>query len=135
MKVKRINLGFGLMMWLIAILSWQLVRDRLASAARPVRDTPAFPRLAETCAACHDLRGQSTRLGPHLKNIVGRKSGGVPGYPYSAAMRSADLVWTREKLREFLLDPMKTVPNTAMGIAGVPPSEVDALIDYLEADQ
>jgi len=134
MKVKRINLGFGLMMWLIVILSWQLVRDRLVSAVRPVADSPAAPRLAETCAACHDLRGQSTRLGPHLQKIVGRKSGSVAGYPYSAAMRSAGLVWTRENLREFLLDPMKTVPNTAMGIVGVPPGEVDALIDYLEAE-
>jgi len=138
-KPRRINLGFGLAIWLVALLSWQWARERSDAGTRVEESgpvvAPGIRRLAESCAACHDLRGRSNRLGPYLSGILGRKAASVPGYPYSQAMRGSGLVWTRETLRKYLLDPLGTVPGTAMGMSGVPEDEVDALIRYLAAER
>ncbi len=46
------------------------------------------------CASCHDISGMpSQKIGPNLKGVVGRPSGSLPGYQYSAAMQKAHLVW------------------------------------------
>jgi cytochrome c len=44
------------------------------------------------CRTCHTLKEGDNRLGPNLHNIMGRKSGSVPGYGYSSAMKDADLI-------------------------------------------
>ena len=40
----------------------------------------------------------ANRLGPSLHGVVGRQSGGVPGFNYSPANRNAGITWTPEKL-------------------------------------
>jgi cytochrome c len=85
------------------------------------------------CAACHSLSdGPSAKIGPSLKSVVGRPSGSLPGYHYSAAMQKAHLVWDAATLDKWLTKPNDLVPGTAMAFAGLP-NERDrqAVIAYL----
>jgi cytochrome c len=85
------------------------------------------------CAACHDISATpSQKLGPNLKGVVGRPSGSLPDYHYSAAMQQAHLVWDAATLDRWLASPNALVPGTAMAFAGLP-SEADrqSVIAYL----
>ena len=84
------------------------------------------------CAACHALSYRENRVGPHLVDLMGRRAGSEPGFAYSDSMRKSGLVWDRETLQRFLLNPSATVPGTAMGITGLEVSDVQAILDYME---
>jgi len=85
------------------------------------------------CASCHNIgAGGSEKIGPNLAGVVGRKSGSLPGYPYSAAMKKANLVWDAPTLDRWLTRPSDLVPGTAMAFAGVPvAADRQAIIAYL----
>jgi cytochrome c len=83
------------------------------------------------CLACHTLA--HNRVGPRHCGLFGRKAGSLPNYPYSPAMKKHGVVWNEETLDRFLENPMKTVPGTRMGYAGVKdPQERADLIAYLK---
>lgn len=46
-------------------------------------------------------------VGPNLYGIIGRKSGQVPGFDYTAANVNKGVTWDEETLFEYLLDPKK----------------------------
>ena len=84
------------------------------------------------CLACHALGYD--RTGPRHCGLFGRRAGSVPGFAYSDAMRRSRIVWNAKTLDRFIADPLKTVPGTAMGYAGVKDARERAdLIAYLEA--
>jgi cytochrome c len=100
-----------------------------ANAADAAHGKTVFAR----CAACHDLNTGRTLLGPSLKGIVGRKSGSMPGFSYSAAMTAKGIAWTPTNLDMFITAPTKFVPGTRMPFAGIPDAKDRAdLIAYLE---
>ena len=54
-------------------------------------------------------------------------------FPYSDAMKRSKIVWSEKTLDRFLANPLKAVPGTAMGYAGVTDRKERAdLIAYLE---
>ena len=71
------------------------------------------------CAACH-APDQPARTGPDLRGVYGRKAASVPGFRYSRAMKTANIVWNDAKLHEFLADPQNAVPGNAMPYPGLP---------------
>ena len=82
------------------------------------------------CVACHALAYD--RTGPRHCGLLGRKAGSIKGFEYSAAMKRSKLIWTQKSLDQFLANPLKAVPGTAMGYAGVTdPKERSDLIAYL----
>ncbi len=84
----------------------------------------------ERCLACHAL--EYDRTGPRHCGLFGRRAGSVPGFAYSGAMQRSRIVWDDKTLDLFLADPMKTVPGTSMGYAGVKDRQERAdLIAYL----
>ena len=83
------------------------------SAGDPEKGRQLYAR----CAACHSLAVD--RTGPRHCGLLGRRAGSVPGFAYSEAMRNAGVVWTVATLDRFLANPMKAMPGTAMGYAGV----------------
>lgn len=84
------------------------------------------------CGACHSL--DYDRVGPHHCGVFGRRAGSVEGFGYSNAMKNSKLVWNSETLDRFIADPMKTVPGTTMGYAGISdPQERADLLAYLRA--
>lgn len=63
------------------------------------------------CNACHRIgEGAKNAVGPALTGVVGRQAGSAPGYAYSKSMRAAGeagLVWSQEKIIDYLADPTK----------------------------
>ncbi|MTW14132.1 c-type cytochrome [Pseudoduganella eburnea] len=89
----------------------------LAAPPGVVGRAQAGQAVYERCLACHAL--EYDRTGPRHCGLFGRRAGSVPGFAYSAAMRRSRIVWDQKTLDLFLADPMKTVPGTSMGYAGV----------------
>jgi cytochrome c len=83
------------------------------------------------CMACHTLA--QNRVGPRHCGLFGRKAGSAAGYQYSSAMKKYGVIWNEETLDRFIENPLKTVPGTKMGYAGVKdPQERADLIAYLK---
>ena len=97
-------------------------------------DAEAGGRVFRTqCAACHTVEAGKNRVGPSLFGIVGRKPGQVEGFRYSAANKSAELVWDVETLDKYLTNPRAVVPGTIMTFAGLKSETQRAdLIAYLQ---
>ena len=104
----------------LSVALW-LVSGLLAATASAAPDAAALARGQQVyarCAACHAIEGN--RTGPQHCGLFGRRAGTAPGYEdYSKALRASGFVWDEKSLNVFLKDPMKTVPGTAMGYAGV----------------
>ncbi len=125
---KRIGL-------LIATLCVEIIVAGSAVAQTAVPQTSARGRiLFLRCSSCHDISsGPSPKIGPNLKDVVGRRAGSLPGYSYSPAMKAQTFVWDPAHLDLWLQGPSALVPGTAMAFAGLP-SETDrqAVIAYLQ---
>lgn len=97
----------------------------------PIGDPKAGEAVYARCLACHALT--YNRTGPKHCGLLGRRAGSVAGFEYSAAMKRANWIWDRKTLDRFLANPMKVVPGTTMGYAGVKDRQERAdLIAYLE---
>lgn len=93
-----------------------------ASLAQPAAaaDPEAGAKVFKTqCGACHSPLAGKNGVGPSLFGVVGRKSGSVEGFRYSAANKSADLTWDEPTLDIYLRDPKAKVPGTIMPFAGL----------------
>lgn len=99
------------------------------AAADPLPKPPAFA----ICSGCHvSKQGQTPTIGPNLFGVSLRKSGEYPGYSYSAAMKSAAVVWNRDTLSAFVSNPKKTIPGTKMAYSGqMDPQKLKEVVDYL----
>jgi cytochrome c oxidase assembly protein Cox11 len=64
------------------------------------------------CAGCHALN--VNKVGPALGSVFGREAGSLPGYPYSARLKTAHLVWTAGSLDELLKNPAGFLPGAQM---------------------
>jgi cytochrome c len=85
------------------------------------------------CATCHAIEAGENRVGPTLHGIIGRHSGAVPGFHYSAANKGSGLVWTEQELYAYLANPQKVVPGTYMTYAGLKdPQKRADVIAYLQ---
>ncbi|MET4024195.1 cytochrome c family protein [Bradyrhizobium sp. S3.2.12] len=74
--------------------------------------------LFKACATCH-ATDQANRVGPGLGRIIGRKAGTAPGFPYSDAMKTSDIVWDAKILDAYLESPEKVVPGNRMPYGGL----------------
>lgn len=93
----------------------------------------ARPAAFAQCAACHSAEPGKHGLGPSLAGVYGTKSGDIPDYAFSPAMKSANLTWDDATLDEFLTAPMRKVPGTKMSYAGMPDAaKRKELIAYLK---
>mmetsp|Transcript_33370 Transcript_33370/g.93646 ORF Transcript_33370/g.93646 Transcript_33370/m.93646 type:complete len:110 (-) Transcript_33370:29-358(-) len=71
------------------------------------------------CTQCHTIdKDGGSKTGPALYGVIGRQSGSVPGYSYTAANKNAGIVWERQTLYEYLENPKKYIPKTKMAFAG-----------------
>ena len=96
---------------------------------------PGELQFARKCSLCHTLTSDGgNRAGPTLYKVFGRKVGTLPGYPYSEALKKADIVWS-EKTIELLfgLGPNHYLPGTKMPLQIIAdPKKREALIAYLK---
>ena len=103
-----------------------------SNAADPENGKIIFKR----CIACHYADKANNKVGPTLKNVIGRQAGSIEGYRFSAAMTDAGkggLVWTKENLLNFLHNPQAMVKGTRMASIKIKDdNEIDDLIAYLQ---
>lgn len=85
------------------------------------------------CSACHTLaEGGSALTGPNLWGIVGSHAGSRGQFNYSDALLNADVVWSADRLDQFLADPARDIPGNRMAIPeGVPNPDRLALIAFM----
>ena len=80
-----------------------------SSAALAAGDAENGRTLFKKCQVCHKIGdGATNAVGPLLTGVVGRKSGTVESYSYSASNKNAGeqgLIWTEENLDKYLPDP------------------------------
>ncbi|CAD5233011.1 unnamed protein product [Bursaphelenchus xylophilus] len=89
----------------------------------------------QRCAQCHEITSLGTKTGPTLNGVIGRKSGMVAGFEYSAANKNKGVTWTKDTLFEYLADPKKYIPGTKMVFAGLKKEKERAdLIKYIEVE-
>ncbi len=104
-----------------------------AAAQMPKGDAAAGEKTFAQCKTCHVAEKGQNRVGPSLWGVVGRKSGSVPGYTYSAANKNSGITWTEDKLFAYLEAPQKVVPGTKMAFAGLKnPQDRANVIAYLK---
>jgi cytochrome c len=109
------------------ILAAAIAACATAAAAAPSGEAV----FKQRCTVCHSIQPAPGKMGPPLAGVAGRKAGTLPGYAYSAAMKSSKLVWTPEVLDTYLKAPGKSVPGTKM-LIGTPDAEQRAaLVQYL----
>ena len=79
----------------------------------------AGEKVFVNCKTCHAGEAGKNMVGPSLHAIVGRHSGSIEGFSYSAANKNSGIVWTPEKLFQYLENPQRVVPGTKMTYTGV----------------
>jgi len=114
---------------LLAFFMAGLTAQHAALAA--TGDAKRGEEIYHRCLACHSL--EHNRVGPRHCGLFGRKAGSLKDYSYSTAMKKYGVIWNEKTLDHFLENPMKAVPGTKMGYAGVKdPQERADLIAYLK---
>ena len=90
--------------------------------------------FADHCAACHAHKtAPHVLLAPSLKGVVGKPAGTNAKFPYSNELKKSGIVWTEDKLRQWVADPAHLVPNTLMPHVGISdPAEQIYLVAYLK---
>ena len=99
------------------IIATSLYAGFPASGALGQGDPRAGDVVYSQCLACHALSYDST--GPRHCGLIGRRAASVEGFAYSGAMKKSGIVWTEKKLEQFLANPKKAVPGTAMDFPGL----------------
>ncbi|MBX9907711.1 MAG: c-type cytochrome [Beijerinckiaceae bacterium] len=92
-------------------------------------------QVFRACAACHTLTpADGNRAGPTLHGILGRRIASAPGYAYSDAFRTMDIVWSKETVAKlFEVGPNAYTPGTKMPEQRIGSAEDrQALVDWLE---
>jgi cytochrome c len=158
-KLEHTLVGPGLPVWSVAFFpdsqtlltggADRMIRRWDAVSGEPVDGvaigTPADPLAAyagdagaqvyRACIACHALSADDgEKAGPSLAGIFGRKIGSLPGYRYSDALKSMNIVWTPETVAKmFEVGPMAYTPGTKMPEQIIGSAEDrKALMDFLE---
>lgn len=83
----------------------------------------------QRCSACHSL--DADRTGPHHRGVFGRRAGSVEGFAYSPALRRAGVVWGRETLEAWLVNPEALIPGQRMGYSVDNAADRADIIAYL----
>lgn len=124
MRPFLLRLTFGLLPLAITLLG------RPAAA----QDVEAGQRSFNKCRACHQIgEGARNLVGPQLNGVIGRHSGSVEGYAYSAANKGSGLVWDEATFTDYIKDPKAKIPGTKMIFAGIRnEKEIVDLIAFLK---
>jgi cytochrome c len=88
--------------------------------------------FSTTCGPCHSTEPGVNKIGPSLAGIVGSKSGAVPGYNFSSALKAANITWDEQALDKFLKNPSADVHGTKMVISVPDAEHRQNIIAYLE---
>jgi cytochrome c len=72
------------------------------------------------CGDCHSLKPGKNKKGPGLNGIVGRKAGSVADFGgYSDAMKASGVVWTADRIADYIRNPKAFMPGGKMKYDGL----------------
>lgn len=117
---------------LAILMSCAITSQTSAADGNPARGQRAFG----VCAACHSLQPKKNMTGPSLADLWNRKAGSLESFSrYSAALKSANIVWNDRTLDEWIRDPQHLIPGNQMTFAGIkePQARADLLAFLKEA--
>jgi cytochrome c len=111
-----------------------LIKILVTSSTAWAADDPAAGEkvFAARCAVCHATEAGQNKIGPSLAGIVGSKSGTVPGFDFSPAMKNADITWDEANLDKYLANPTGVVHGTKMFVNLPSESDRQNVIAYLD---
>ena len=66
------------------------------------------------CSACHSNEVGANGVGPSFAGLAGRTAGSEAGFSFTSALKTSGLVWSEKTFAQFMRDPGKLVPGTAM---------------------
>ena len=96
-------------------------------------DAAAGEKSFAVCKTCHAIEAGKNMIGPSLHGVVGRPAGSIAGFTYSAANKGSGIVWSQEKLFQYLEAPQRIVPGTKMTYTGLKDPQARAnVIAYLK---
>src|SRR5215467_3087978 len=88
-----------------------------SSPALAGEDIGAGHEIYQTqCSPCHSNQPGVNGIGPSLAGLAGRKAGSLPGFHFTPALQGSGLTWNADTFIQFLGDPTKLVPGTAMTV-------------------
>lgn len=92
----------------------------LSATGGIAQDIAAGERSWNKCRACHQV-GETAKngVGPQLNGLIGRHSGAVEGYSYSAANKNSGITWDEAVFGDYIKDPKAKIPGTKMVFAGI----------------
>lgn len=113
-----------------------LISCGLSVSATAQAQEQAGAIVFKACQSCHSLDpAKAGMAGPHLAKLNGRALGSAEGFDYSPAFKAAKaqgLVWDRERLLGYLVDPDAVVPGGWMSPpAGLNVTDREAVADFL----
>jgi glucose/arabinose dehydrogenase len=86
----------------------------------------------KVCQTCHGFESTTPNsMAPTLRGLLNRKIGSDNFDKYSQSLKSKDGVWTQENLEDFINNPQKFAPGTAMPKLGLSKSEVRNIVTIL----
>ncbi len=89
----------------------------VANPAPAAEDVGAGQEIYQAqCSACHSNKPGVNGIGPSLAGVAGRKAGSLSGFHYTPAISGSGLSWDAKTFIQFLADPTKLVPGTAMTV-------------------
>jgi cytochrome c len=104
----------------------------MSSPALAAGDPAAGEKVfASHCAVCHAVTPGENKIGPSLTGIVGSKSGTVPGFDFSPAMKDANVTWDDANLDKFLANPTGFIHGTKMFVNLPNEPDRENVITYL----
>jgi cytochrome c len=101
--------------------------SQATTAGDPDRGKAVFEKR---CTGCHALT--QNHEGPQLKGVYGRTTGAVPGFPYSDALKKANITWNDQSLEQWLADPDAFLPGNNMDFLLATPQERKDIIEYFK---
>ncbi|MGA2126801.1 MAG: cytochrome c family protein [Xanthobacteraceae bacterium] len=119
---------FGRTATLVALIMALGVANSRQSVA--AGDAGRGEELYQGCMDCHSL--DSNDVGPKHRDVFGRRAGSVADYRYSAALKSAGVVWNEDTLDKWLTNPDALVPGTKMYYLVPSPQDRADLIAFLK---
>jgi cytochrome c len=135
-QIYHVGLDDFAMRWQVAPLELARIQSEIPRRFQMENsDDPGELEFRRKCSVCHTLTpDDKNRAGPTLYEVFGRKAGGLPDYPYSPALKKADIIWNEKTIAElFDHGPDVVVPGTKMPIQRLKSVERrDALIRFLK---
>jgi cytochrome c len=108
-----------------------MIKD--AAGAAVSGDPVAGKTVFAICSTCHSTDVGVNKVGPSLHGIIGRHSGSIANFKYSAANKKSGLTWDEQTLYKYLANPQATIPGTYMTYTGVKdPQKRADVIAYLQ---